>query len=331
MKPRMDPLDVIVAVGMFATMVGGLFLVVASYGSWGVPTPRKTDNPMTAMSVMRSLQTSMGEGIVEVAKLNYGFSNSIDRVTASQAHAFRNLDALNKMPPIPEVVQSRFAQAQAEREGRLQYLMGKSIVTLTGQGVRSGVLTANTLNGPVNDRIIKTAAKYGALGQERGNGQNQAVLGQWISQESSSRQRLHALLQGRMGEAIVQKASIEHAYGETKAGLQNQLQALTAAAIRSEVPGMRLAQLPQSEQGMQGSIGPQTSAAGTQVSFSELWSSDRAFMTYGIAFLILLPGLLIWSLTFPRVPLEKPVNMDRILELTMELMPRRPVKIHHWS
>jgi hypothetical protein len=330
MKPRVDPLDVIVAVGMFATIVGGLFLVVASYGSWGVPLPPKTDNPMTAMSVMRSLQASMGEGIVEVAKLNYGFSNSIDRVTASQAHASRNLDALNKKLPIPEVVQSRFVQAQAEREGRLQYLMGKSIVTLTGQGVRSGVLTANTLNGPVNDRIIKTAAKYGALGQERFNGQSQAILGRWISQESSSRQRLHALLQVRMGEAIVQKASIEHAYGARNSGLQNQLQALTAAAIRSEAPGMRLALGPQSEQDIQGSFGTQTPAAGVQVSFSGLWS-DRAFMTYGIAFLILLPGILIWSLTFPRVPLERPVNMDRILELTMELMPRRPVKIHHWS
>ncbi len=330
MKPRVDPLDVIVAVGMFATIVGGLFLVVASYGSWGAPPPPKTDNPMTVMSVMRSLQTSIGEGIVEVAKLNYGFSNSLDRVTASQAHASRNLDALNKKPPISEVVQSRFVQAQAEHDGRLQYLMGKSIVTLTGQGVRSGVLTANTLNGPVNDRIIKTAAKYGALGQERFNGQSQAVLGRWIVQESSSRQRLHALLQERMGEAIVQKTSIEHTYGATNSGLQNQLQALTAAAIRSETPGMRLALLPSSEQNIQGSFGTQPSAAGVQVSFSELWS-DRAFMTYGIAFLILLPGILIWSLTFPRVPLERPVNMDRILELTMELMPRRPVKIHHWS
>lgn len=329
MKPRVDPLDVIVAVGMFATIVGGLFFVVASYGSWGVSPPSKEDNPMTAMSVMRSLQTSMGEGIVEVAKLNYGFNNSIDRVTAAQSHASRNLDALNKKAPIPEVVQSRFVQARAEREGRLQYLMGKSIVTLTGQGVRSGVLTVNTLDGPVNDRIIKTAAKYGALGQERFNGESQAAMGRWISQESQSRQRLHALLQVRMGEAIVQKASIDHVYGATNSDLKTQLQALTAAAIRSETPVGSLAQLPQFEQDIQGSFGTPTSAAGVQVSFSEVWS-DRAFIAYGIAFLILLPGILIWSLTFPRVSLEKTVNMERILELTMELMPRTPVKIHHW-
>ncbi|MEO8325190.1 MAG: hypothetical protein ABI618_05025, partial [Nitrospirota bacterium] len=79
----------------------------------------------------------------------------------------------------------------------------------------------------------------------------------------------------------------------------------------------------------QGSLGAPTSAAGVQVSFSWLWK-DRAFITYGIAFLILLPALLIWTLTFPRASLENPVNMDRILELTMELMPRTPVKARYW-
>lgn len=327
LKPRFDPLDGIVAVGMMATIMGGLFFVVASYGSWAPPSPSKTSTPMTAISVMRSLQTSIGEGIVEVAKLDYGFNKSHDRVAASLTHASRNLEAVNKKAPIPEVVQARFVQAQAEREGRLQYLMGKSIVTLTGQGVRTGMLTANTLDGPVNDRIIKTAEKYGALGQERFNGESQALMGRLIIQESQSRQRLHALLQARMGEAIVQKASMDHVYGATSSALQTHLQALTAAAIRSETPGVRVAQLAPSEPAIQPSFGASTSAA-VQVSFSELWN-DRSFIIYGIAFLILLPGLLIWSLTLPRAPMENPVNMDRILELTMELMPRQRVKVHN--
>jgi hypothetical protein len=328
MKPRVEPLDVIVAVGMFATIVGGLFLVVASYGSWGVPPPSKADNPITAVSVMRSLQTGMGEGIVEVAKLDNAFKNSTDRVTASLTHTSRNLDAFNKKAPIPEIVQSRFAQAKAEHEGQLQYLMGKSIVTLTGQGVRAGVLTVNTLDGPVNDRIIETAQRYGALGQGRFNGESQGLIGRWITEESQSRQRFHAHLQERMGEAIVQKASMEQAYGMTNSDLQIQLHALTAAANRLETPGVRLAQLPQSEQDFPRSLGTPTPDARIQVSFSGLWS-DMSSIAYGIAFLILLPGILIWSLTLPRASLEKPVNMERILELTIELMPRTSMRAHH--
>jgi hypothetical protein len=280
------------------------------------------------MSVMRSLQTAMGEGIVEVAKLDYAFNNSTDRVTGSLTHAFRNHDAFNKKAPIPEVVLSRFAQAKAEHEGQLQYLMGKSIVTLTGQGVRTGVLTANTLDGPINDRIIKTAQKYGALGQERFNGQSQALMGRWIIEESQSRQRLHMLNQEGIGRAIVQEASMEQAYGATNFDLKIQLNALTAAAIRSETSGVRLAQLTQSEQAIQPSLRTPTQAASVQFSFSGLWSNLSLF-AYGIAFLIVLPGIMIWSLTLPRASLEKPVNMDRILELTMELMYLAPMKARH--
>jgi len=327
MKPRVDALDVIVAVGMFATIVGGLFLVAASYGSWGLTPPSNADTPMTAMSVMGSLQTSMGEGIVERGKMDYAFNTATDRVTATLIHTSRNLGAFNRKAPIVEVVQTRFAQAKAEHEGQLQYLMGKSIVTLTGQGVRAGVLTANTLNGPVNDRIIKTAQRYGTLGHNRFNGQSQALLGQWISEESQSRQRLHALLQERMGQVLVQKASMEHAYGATNSGLQIQLAALTSAAIRSEPPGVGLAQLPQSEQAFQQALVTPTPAAGVQVSFSGLWN-DMSAIAYGIAFLVLLPGILFWSLTLPRASLEKPVNMERILELTMELMSRTPMKAY---
>jgi hypothetical protein len=324
MKPRLDLLDFIVAIGMFATGVGGLFLVVASYGAWGLPPPPKADNPITAMSVMQSIQTGMGEEIVEVAKLDYAFKKSIDRVSASLTHSSRTFEIFSQKAPIAEVVRSRFDRAKAEHDSQLQYLMGKSIVALTGQGFRAGALTVNTLDGPVNDRIIKTAQRYGALGQNRFHGQNQGLLGKWISEESQSRQRLNALLQERMGEVIVQKASMERAYGAAKSDGQTQLHALTAAAIRSETPEARLAQLSQS-QDFQRSLATVTPAAGVQVSFSGLWNDT--FIAYAIVLLLLLPAILIWSLTFPRVSFEKTVNMERILELTMEMqMYRTPVK-----
>ena len=324
MKPRLDPLDFIVAIGMFATSVGGLFLVVATYGAWGLPPPAKPENPMTAMSVMRSLQTAIGEEIVEGAKLDYTITNSMDRVTGTLAHSSRNLKTFGQRPPISEVVQSRLAQAKANHESQVQYLMGKSIVTLTGQGVRAGVLTVNALDGPVNDRIIMTAKRYGQLGQNRYNGQSQPLIGRWITEESQFRYRLHAHLQERMGEAIVQKASIEHAYRMEQTDRQTQLQALTAAAIRSEPPEVRVAQFPQSEPGAQGFQGLPPSDARIQVAFTGVWND--IFIVYAGALLILLPAILIWTLTFPRISLEKTVNMERILELTIQSMSPMPVK-----
>jgi hypothetical protein len=314
MKPRLDPLDFIVAFGMFATSVGGLLLVVATYGAGGVPPP-KSETPLTVMSVMRSLQTAMGREIVETATLDYTFTNASNHANATLARSSRNLEAFSQKPPIAEVVQARFAQAKAKHEGQIQYLMGKSIVTLTGQGVRAGALTVDTLDGPTNSRIINTAVRYGQLGQKRFNGQSQALLGRWISEESRFRQGLHAHLQERIGEAIVQKASLEHSYRMAKSDRQTQLEALTAAALRSEIPPVRVANLPPSGSEIQEARMMATPwDTRIQVSLSGLWSD--MFFTYAVMLLILLPAILIWSLTFPRISLERPIDIERILQVS---------------
>jgi hypothetical protein len=62
MKPRLDSLDVVVAIGMFATIIGGVILVIASYGVLGAGIPAThSPEPMTITSVMNSLQRAMDE------------------------------------------------------------------------------------------------------------------------------------------------------------------------------------------------------------------------------------------------------------------------------
>lgn len=323
MKPRMDPLDVIVAVGMFATIAGGLLLVLASYG--GVPSfPPRMDMPLTASRVVEGLQTAMGESIVEMAKVDHEFQPGMDRVTRSLNASTGSLQAFYERPGIPETVQARFEQAKAVFDGQIQFLMGKSIVTLTGQGVRGGVLSAQDLHNPINQRIIATAKSYGALGEDRFKN-SQALLGRWISEESRSRQRYHAFLQERTGQAIVQQASMEHAYLTATSGLQNQLHALTAAATRAESGEVLMAALQPSGQRSPLVLSGGIPHGGMQVSPSSFWNDIPIGIP--IAFLILLPAILIMGLAFPRASLEKPVNMERILELTMELMPRTSVKV----
>lgn len=325
MKPRMDSLDVIVAVGMFATMVGGLLLVLASYG--GVPSfPPKIDAPLTASRVMEGLQTAMGENILEMAKVNHEVQPAMERVTQSLNASTAALQAFYQRPGIAETVQARFEQAQAGFEGQLQYLMGTSIVTLTGQGIRAGVLSAQDLGHPINQRIIDTAKRYGALGEDRFKNR-QAVLGQWISEESQSRQRYHAHLQERTGQAIVQMASMEHAYRTATSDLQKQFHALTAAAIRAETGQGLMATLQPSTQSPPLPLSAGMTSKGIHVSPSSFWNDIP--LVIPIAFLILLPAFLIMGLTLPRASLEKPVNMERILELTMELMPRPSMRAHH--
>jgi hypothetical protein len=282
--------------------------------------------PLTASRVVEGLQTAMGESIVEMAKVDHEFQPGIDRVTRGLNVSTGSLQAFYESPEIPETVQARFEQAQAGFDAQLQYLMGTSIVTLTGQGIRAGVLSAQELHNPINQRIINTAKGYGALGEGRFN-KSQAVLGQWISEESHSRQRYHAFLQERVGQAIVQKASMEHAYRTATSGLQNQLHALTAAATRAEISEGLMAALQPSEQSFPLPLSAGIPHGGIQVSPSSFWNDIPIVIP--IAYLILLPAILIMGLTLPRASLEKPVNMERILELTMELMPRTSMRAHH--
>lgn len=324
MKPRLDPLDVIVAIGMFATIMGGLFFVVASYGVVGVGAPDRFHEPITPQSVMASLQTAMGENIVEMTKLDNVVKTSLDRVTQSVTHYAGQIESFNTKPPIAHVVQARFEQAKAEHEGQIQYLMGQSIVTLTGQGVRAGVLTPKTLSGPINDRIIATAKRYGELAEGRFNGQNQALMGQWITQESQSRQRLGAHLQERMGEAIVQQTLLDHTYKTTESTLGAELYALAAAATRMEATQILLAQLEGAQNAFRPSGVAATPSEPIQASLSSVWKELPVGLP--LALLVILPAILIASLALPRTSLEERINMDRILELTIQLMHRQPVK-----
>lgn len=324
MKPRVDPLDVIVAIGMFATIIGGLFFVVASYGVVGVAPADRIDNPITPRSVMASLQTAMGESIVEMAKLDHAVKKSLDRVTPSLTHYAGAVEAFNQKAPIGHVVHARFEQAKAEHEGQIQYLMGQSIVTLTGQGVRAGVLTPNTITSPINDRIIATAKRYGGLTYERFNGQSQALMGQWISEESQSRQRLGAHLQERMGEAIVQKALIDHTYTTTESALGTELHALAAAVTRMEATQILLAQLEEAQNAFRRTGVALSPSEPIQASLSAAWRELPVGLP--LALLVILPAILIASLALPRTSLEERINMDRILELTVQLMHRQPVK-----
>jgi hypothetical protein len=325
MKPRLDSLDIVVAIGMFATIIGGVVLVIASYGVLGAGMPDSTVlKPLTIPTVMNALQKSMDETRAEASRMSHQFNLSMDRVTKHLSALSGKYEHLVQQPSIAETVQARFEQTKAEHNGQIQYLTGTIIVTLTGQGIRSGALTVNTLYGSVNDRIIRTAQKYAALGQGRFNGESQAILGRWIVDESQARHRLHAQIQEEMGQAIVQKASMERANLLEKAQLQDQLRTLVAAAVRTEATQTLLAQLQQAEKVFQGTAGTAAAAKPIMASSSFIWKELPVGLP--LALMILLPALLMWALTFPRASSEKTVNITRLLELAGEISGRSPMK-----
>ena len=154
-----------------------------------------------------------------------------------------------------EQIEARAAKIEAEHTARVQYVMGRSIVMLTKQGMRAGALSADNLSNSVNDRLIKNAQERGRKMDSAFAKNWQSRLGQWIVAGAKLERRYASHVQERIGHATVTLASIQHAYQTKRAGLQTQFKALIAAAARTAEQPHLFARLPKAATNWQWALG----------------------------------------------------------------------------
>ena len=247
MKRKLELIDVMVSIGMVATLIGAYAFFQVSDGgalSFTSATNQMANPPMTVL-VQAKLQPAMGQAIVDRAKLERQFAADIRRGSAKLASAIRAAErrphgGLGK-------IEKRAAQMEADHQARVQYVMGRSTVFLTKQGMRSGALSVDNLANGVNERIIANVQEKGRK-MERAFAKNwQPRLGGWIVKAAHQERRYDGHVQERIGQATVDLASIQHAYHEKRTGLQNQFNALTAAAARTAQQPESFARLPKAD------------------------------------------------------------------------------------
>lgn len=136
------PPSFITLVGIAATIVGivlCLFFLFAP-ATFGTHVPDAVVNSPVDMQIsMRWLQPLLGQAIVEdtLIKQQYGIK-------------------------IGEAVKASNHMANADHAARVQWVMGRLIVDLTGHRVQAGVLTADRFTNEGNQRIIAVAQQAGA-------------------------------------------------------------------------------------------------------------------------------------------------------------------------
>lgn len=255
MNRKFELMDVIVAIGMIATVLGALAVFQASYGGVvAVTTSAKSViNPPMEAAVQAMLQPAMGQAIVDQAILEREFAADMIRGASKLASAAQGAE--HHLTGGLDTIQERAAQFESDHKSRVQYVMGKIIVTLTGQGMRAGALTADTLSNPFNNRIISTAKAMGRNMEEAFAKNWQPRLGQWIVALAEREQAYAAHMQERIGQATVDLASLQHAYQTERTGLQSQVKALTAAAVRTEAAADRVAHVSMADINLQKALG----------------------------------------------------------------------------
>ncbi|HEY3474187.1 MAG TPA: hypothetical protein VGK56_06215, partial [Anaerolineales bacterium] len=237
MQRRFEFMDLIVAVGLCATIVASGLLLMAANGMQIRSVGRGAIGQLTDnLTGIDLLQPVLGHAIVDHVLLER-------RHAKNAAAASTHLDALiferNQWYQFPysylDSVTTGASWADAEHTARVQTVMGRSIVNFTRRGVRSGLWSS----------VERAAAAYDnpsmvSVTKAMGQNMDRAFLANWqpnigrgivvATQENEKRSKLR---QEQLGAAILEMATVREVYEPVRAVNQEQLGSATVVAIRT--------------------------------------------------------------------------------------------------
>jgi len=258
MTRRIEPIDLMVAVGAFATIIGGYFLFMTADGALESVQPQlatveQTTAEIGPMAAMQWVQPALGQALVQTDLLDRAILEDIEAAAKELNHVTLMAQSLEggtatSFNGLPAGI-DRMTR-DADHAARVQYVLGRSIVVFTGRGIRSGVLSPDLIDGPYNQRMIALTESRGNRMESAYEETGQPMLGRAIVTAAQDAVKFDEQLQGRLGEAIVRIASLQEE-NQVKGEAQTQLALLTLASIHTEEMGNRFENLAKAEASLQ--------------------------------------------------------------------------------
>lgn len=240
MRRRIEPVDLMVAVGVFATVLGGYFLFLVTNGtleagvSIGAPIEQNAVSLMPT-DAMEWVQPVLGQAIVEETLLEFHATQDISQAAAELNRASLLSQSLAASPfAYIERIQRHAAEVEADHEARVQYVLGRFIVAFTSRGVRTGLLLPELLDGPYNRHMIQAGENTRIRMNSEYREMREPLLGWSIVAASQGHQKLMEQAQHRLGAAIVRVAQVQGKYRRGLEALQEQLASVAIASIQAE-------------------------------------------------------------------------------------------------
>lgn len=236
MRRCLEPIDLMVAVGLCATALGSSLLFIAANGSLvaGFSSPISIEST----SEMEWVQPILGQAIVD----DYVFGREAARKTTAAVKEFylaTKTGAYLQTSPF-EVISKHAADVEAGHTARVQFVMGRFIVDFTARGLRTGALSAGLYEGEYNQRMIRSATATKNKMDEEFKRNWQAILGQAIVTARQGRIQFANRQQERMGRAILQIVQTQDRYPKAMQALQEQL--ASAIVVTTPAHAMTLQQ-----------------------------------------------------------------------------------------
>lgn len=253
MGRKYDLVDVMVAIGLVATLFGGYLLVTAADGFWQAPIAPAVN--MTSVTQgpsagMQYLQPVLGQAILQDVLLDReaGAAISTSAMELNRAVSESQLLSTTLLSPLVLAELRAFGQ-EADHRARMQFVMGKAVVNQTRRGLASGVLSADQYASDFNTALIRRAELIGQRMHDQFESTRQAMLGRSIVEAIQEEDQMAATIQERIGRAVVQVTQAQEGYAEAKAAGQIQLASAMSAAVRTDALVDRLAFLEESPVG----------------------------------------------------------------------------------
>jgi hypothetical protein len=244
LKHCLEPVDLMVIVGVCATVFGAYALFMSSNGTLraGVKPSAVLSGPVTIMDAMDWVQPALGQAIVEDVMLEQEMSKNLSNTALRLSQA---IIAAMRLEPSSMLDQIRH-QAQVRESAhtaRVEFVLGRTIVESTKRGIRTGTLSVDQMNGPFNQRLVSTARASGAKMEAAFRESLQPGLGLAIVQASVDLGRLQDKSQQKLGETIRDLTIAQEGPQAAQQALQEQLAATVIAAVRTELRADLLTQL----------------------------------------------------------------------------------------
>lgn len=237
MTRSLGHLDLIIAVGLIATVLGGGLLYVAADGILQAPSmdAKPIEPSVDSISETGWLQPVLGRTIVENSSLEYQAIESIPSAAAELNRAVLANQWLQQARRRQAAFLRTYAdKIEAEHAGRIQTVKGRSIVNFTTRGIRTGLLSATQPMSAFNRRMIGMADAMGRRMDQEFAQVRQPALGQAIVASTQDLARLDERAQERIGRAIVHLTKTTAMYRDNLSANQEQLGSLVVAAVRTE-------------------------------------------------------------------------------------------------
>jgi hypothetical protein len=262
MKRSFEAVDIMVAVGFCATILGGFLLFVAAGGVVGIP-PGETVASTQSFSEMGLVEPALGEAIVGSMLLDLSTDKEAMAAAADLNRMTMVSYGLDGTPESIAASTKAWADSmEAASAARAELVKGRAIVNFTQRGIAHGLLSADQYINAYNDRMIEQADMAGYRVADNFAATQQANLGEAIVSAAVAHNRAAEEVQEGIGAAVVRVTHAQAAYEEANGAIQEQTAALFNAAIRAELQSDQFIQLAQAQTPAGGS----ESAAATGVS-----------------------------------------------------------------